>query len=188
MHDFTQILNSIGDKSAHSINQILPLVYEELRRMASQKMVNERSNHTLQATALVHEAYLRLVAESDQPKWENRHHFFVAAAEAMRRILVEHARAKMRQKRGGAVSHVDLTDTHIETIAPSEEILAVDEALECLSKEDLQAARLVNLRYFVGLSMTDISELLGISPRQADRLWAYARSWLQREIKRSLKA
>ena len=162
----------------------MPLVYDELRRIAAHKMAGESAGHTLQATALVHEAWLRL-AGSNQKSWENRAHFFGAAAEAMRRILVDSARRKQSQKRGSGAERVDLQDSALVLAAPAEELLAVHEALDRLTAEDSQAAELVKLRYFVGMNMEEASSALGLAKRTAENLWSYARAWLHREIRKS---
>jgi RNA polymerase sigma factor (TIGR02999 family) len=158
------------------------LVYEELRKLAAHKMANEAPGHTLQATALVHEAWLRL-AGSNQQSWENRAHFFAAAAEAMRRILVEHARRKQSLKRGAGAEREELDESALVLTAPPDELLAVHEALDALARQDPPAAELVKLRYFVGMTMEEAATALGLAPRTAERLWTYARVWLRREIR-----
>jgi RNA polymerase sigma factor (TIGR02999 family) len=182
MCDVTQILAKIeqGDRSA--AQQLLPLVYDELRKLAVQRMAHENPGQTLQATALVHEAYLRLVNVEQAQRWDSRGHFFAAAAEAMRRILVENARRKKRVKRGGDLVRQELDDVPIAAPAIHEDLVALDAALDKLKTADPQAVELVNLRYFVGLSLPEAAEILGVSPRTADRIWAYARAWLHREI------
>jgi RNA polymerase sigma factor (TIGR02999 family) len=182
MTEVTQILSAIaaGDPSAAS--QLLPLVYDELRRLAAQKLSHETPGQTLQPTALVHEAYLRLVGEEEAPHWDNRGHFFAAAAEAMRRILVDNARRKQYQKHGGGLARQDLDPEQLTVPAIREDLLALDEALTKLAVANPQAAQLVQLRYFAGLSIPEAAQTLGISPRSADRLWAYARAWLHQEI------
>jgi RNA polymerase sigma factor (TIGR02999 family) len=164
--------------------ELLPLVYEELRRLAAQKMANEAPGQTLQPTALVHEAYLRLVG-SGQEQWNGRGHFFGAAAEAMRRILVENARRKNRLKHGGALNRATLTGLNVAQNTPDEQLLAVDEALDRLAAVDPIGAKMVNLRFFVGLSNLEAARLLGIPERTAKRTWAYARAWLHEELKHS---
>ena len=182
MSDVTQILTAIEQGDPKAADKLLPLVYQELRKLAAQKMAREQPGHTLQATALVHEAWLRLGADA-QPGWQNRAHFFAAASEAMRRILVERARRKHREKRGGGAEHVDVAE--LEIAAPSgneEESLAVDEALDRLAAHDARKAEVVKLRYFVGFSFEETAEVLGISVPTAKRDWAYARAWLHQEI------
>ena len=165
--------------------ELLPLVYEELRRLAAHKMAQEAPGQTLQPTALVHEAWLRLGADG-QPAWTNRAHFFAAAAEAMRRILIEAARRKHSQQRGGHLHREELKETTLVLERPTDEILAVDEALTRLAGADPLAAELVKLRYFVGMSLPEAAEALGISARTADRVWAYARSRLHQELEGEL--
>lgn len=162
-------------------DELLPLVYEELRRIATYKMSREASNHTLQPTALVHEAWLRLVGDGN-PTFEGRGHFFAVAAEAMRRVLVEAARRKRTLKRGNAAAHEELDEEQIAQPAPSEEMLAIDEALDLLAAEDRAAADLVKLRYFVGMSMEEAATALDLPLRSTERLWTYARAWLRRRI------
>jgi RNA polymerase sigma factor (TIGR02999 family) len=178
MTDVTRLLSAIEQGDSHAARQLLPLVYDELRQLAAQKLAHERPSQTLQATALVHEAYLRLVGPGDEPRWDGRAHFFAAAAEAMRRILVESARRKHRLKRGGDRQRVDLQVVEAASAGPSEDLLALDEALELLAAEDRQKAELVKLRYFAGLSVEEAARCLGISRATADRYWAYARAWL----------
>jgi RNA polymerase sigma factor (TIGR02999 family) len=180
--EITRLLNEAGgDRSAAAA--LLPLVYEQLRRLARRKMRSERPDQTLGATALVHEAYLRLVDRSEAQQWDGRWHFFAAAAEAMRRILVEHARGRSRLKRGGGVARVSLDDVHNLTIdQPPDELLALDEALSELAQKHPDKARLVSLRYFAGLTIDEAAEALKISPATADRHWAYARAWLYRRM------
>jgi RNA polymerase sigma factor (TIGR02999 family) len=164
--------------------ELLPLVYEELRRLAAQKMANEVPGQTLQPTALVHEAYLRLIGSGPE-QWNSRGHFFGAAAEAMRRILVENARRKNRLKHGGALCRATLTGLDVAQNTPDEQLLAVDEALDRLAAVDPIGSKLVNLRFFVGLSNLEAARLLGIPERTAKRTWAYARAWLHEELKHS---
>ena len=182
MPDVTQLLDAAvaGDQLAAA--QLLPLVYGELRKLATARMAEEPSNHTLQPTALVHEAYLRLIGPTDELRWNSRGHFFAAAAEAMRRILVDHARHKQSKKRGGDRVRVDLDHVPAATTDHCDDILDVDAALTGLNVADPQAAELVKLRYFAGLSIPQAAEVLGISPRNADFLWAYARAWLLRSL------
>ena len=182
MSDVTRILSQIeaGDPSA--AEQLLPLVYDELRKLATARMAHEQPGQTLQATALVHEAYVRLVGGQPDQAWENRGHFFAAAAEAMRRILVEQARRKGRLKRGADLIQQDLDDLDIAESAEPDEILAIDAALTRLTSTSAQAAQLVHLRYFAGLTIREAADVLGVSPRKADQIWAYARAWLLAEM------
>ncbi|MCU0914416.1 MAG: ECF-type sigma factor [Planctomycetes bacterium] len=181
MSDVTRILNAIERGNAKATEELLPLVYEELRSLAAHKLSHEAPGQTLQATALVHEAYLRLVGDEPQ-SWENRGHFFGAAAEAMRRILVENARRKRSAKRGGHLERVDLEDQDIAIEGPSDDLLALDEALAALIREDPGTAEVVKLRYFAGLSLAQVAAILGVSERTAARVWAYGRAWLLRVI------
>lgn len=183
MNEVTQILHAIAGGDPSAASQLLPLVYDELRRLAAHRLAHQTPGQTLQPTALVHEAYLRLVSDPDGHDWDNRGHFFAAAAEAMRRILVEDARRKGRVKHGGGFARRDL-DAADQAAVPevSEDLLALDEALTKLAAADPQAAQLVQLRYFAGLSIPEAAQALGVSPRSADRLWAYARAWLLREV------
>lgn len=182
----TRILNEAERGDVRAAEDLLPLVYEELRKMAAQKLAIERPGHTLQPTALVHEAYLRLVgnegANQERPQWQGRRHFFGAAGEAMRRILVENARRRGAQKRGGEAARVELDADQVSAPERSEDLLALDEALARLAATDPAAAELVKLRYFAGLTIPEAAATLEISDRSADRLWAYARAWLHREI------
>jgi RNA polymerase sigma factor (TIGR02999 family) len=182
MNEVTRILNSIQENDSSATERLLPAVYEELRRLARFKMAGESPDHTLQPTALVHEAWMRLVSPGQQ-NWHNRAHFFSAAAEAMRRILVEHARRKQSLKRGGGALREELDESSIVLSAPPDELLAVHEALDKLSKEDPPAAELVKLRYFVGMTMEEAASAMGLAPRTAERLWTFARVWLRREIR-----
>jgi len=182
MNDVTRILSAIEQGDPHAAEQLLPLVYDELRRLAAEKMAQERPGQTLQATALVHEAYLRLVDVEKARHWKGRNHFFAAAAEAMRHILVDRARRKRSRKRGGERALVAFNEATLTAAEDSAEVLAVDEALAGLAAADARAAELVKLRYFAGLSMPEAAEALNISPRSADRLWAYAPAWLRRAI------
>jgi RNA polymerase sigma factor (TIGR02999 family) len=181
MNDVTRILNEIHQGDAKAAEALLPVVYDELRRVAAHKMSGESSGHTLQATALVHEAWLRLAGPS-QPNWENRAHFFSAAAEAMRRNLVDHARRKQSIKRGGGAERQELEEANLILTAPPDELLAVHEALDKLASEDPAAAELVKLRYFVGMTMEESAAAMNLSKRTAENLWTYARVWLHREI------
>lgn len=177
--DITHILNAIQEGDPKAADELLPMVYSELRKLAAQKMAGEPPGHTLQATALVHEAWLRI----DDGVFANRAHFFGAAAEAMRRILIERARRKHRDKRGGGAEHVDVTDLEIAAPAGNEdEALAIDETLDQLAAYDARKAEVVKLRYFVGLSFDETAEVLRISVPTAKRDWAYARAWLHQEI------
>jgi RNA polymerase sigma factor (TIGR02999 family) len=181
----TQILVAIGAGDKHAAEELLPLVYDELRRLATARMANEAPGQTLQATALVHEAWLRLVG-SNQSLWNSRGHFFGAAAEAMRRILLERARKKARIRHGGGLERVDLDHVTVATQDRDEVILAVDEALEKLAAESPQKAEIVKLRYFGGLEHAEIAEVLGVSEPTVRRHWTYARSWLYAELKAQL--
>jgi RNA polymerase sigma factor (TIGR02999 family) len=181
MTDVTRILNAIEGGNAKAANELIPLVYEELRILASQKLSQEKPGQTLQATSLVHEAYLRLVSSEGQ-NWDNRGHFFKAAAESMRRILVENARRKNRLKRGGDRERAAFQDATIAVETPSVDLVALDEALAKLEAEDPIRANVVKLRYFAGLTIQQTAKLLNISTATADRHWACARSWLFREI------
>jgi RNA polymerase sigma factor (TIGR02999 family) len=181
MSDVTRILNAIERGDARATDELLPLVYEELRLLAAQKISHEPPGQTLQATALVHEAYLRLVGDEPQ-SWENQGHFFAAAAEAMRRILVDRARRKKCVRHGGATQRVDLHDAVAAVEAAPEGLLAMDEALTKLGDSDAEAAKLVKLAYFGGLSLEQAAEVLGISCRTAYRHWAFARAWLFKAI------
>ena len=181
--DITQILKKIEIGDQHAASELLPLVYEELRKLASHKMSQEKSDHTLQPTALVHEAFMRLVGTEDRAQWDNRGHFFAAAATAMRRILIEAARRRNTVKRGGNFVKVDLNDDDAVVVAKDDAtLLALDVALDRLAAEDAELARLVELRYFTGLSVDGTAKAMGISPRTAKRNWAYARAWLHREL------
>lgn len=206
MSDVTRILSQIESGDPSAAEKLLPLVYDELRKLAAAKLAMEKPGQTLQATALVHEAFLRLVKKpgdrsqesgvkedglnssltpdtcSLTPAFDNRGHFFAAAAEAMRRILVESARSKKRHKRGGELNRQELNEAAVVAPEVHEDLVALDGALDRLKAVDAQAVELVHLRYFAGLSVADAAEMLGISPRTADRVWAFARAWLHREI------
>ncbi len=182
MGDVTRILADIEQGDPHAAEQLLPLVYEELRRLAAQKLAHEAPGQTLQPTSLVHEAYLRLVQVDDLHCWNGRGHFFGAAAEAMRRILVDHARRRASLKHGGDRTREPLDRLVIASTEIPNDILAIDEALAKLAVSDSQAAELVKLRFFTGLTIKQSAEILGISARSADDVWAYARAWLLREI------
>jgi RNA polymerase sigma factor (TIGR02999 family) len=182
MSEVTRILSAVEQGDPSAAEQLLPLVYDELRKLAAQKLAHEKPGQTLQATALVHEAYLRLVDVDKARPWNSRGHFFAAAAEAMRRILVEQARRKQADKHGGGRLRVDLPEGLAAPEARSDDLLALDEALSRLESHDPDAARLVKLRYFAGLSHQDAAEALGISRGAADRLWALGRAWLFRQL------
>jgi RNA polymerase sigma factor (TIGR02999 family) len=181
MSEVTRILSAIEPGDARAAKQLLPLVYDELRKLAAQKLAQERPGQTLQATALVHEAFLRLVDSEVSRSWDNRRHFFAAAAEAMRRILVEAARRRARLKHGGGRKR-DPGELEIACAERPERILALDEALDRLATTSAQAADLIKLRYFAGLSNAEAAASLGISPRKANQVWAYARAWLREEL------
>ena len=182
MSDVTHILERVQQGDRQAAAELLPLVYDELRKIAAHRMSHEAAGHTLQPTALVHEAWLRL-GGSDAPSFENRAHFFGAAAEAMRRILVESARRRSRLKRGGDAEVLELDESILELQAPSEEVQAVHEALDQLAAEEPMAAEVVKLRYFVGLPIPEVAAVLNIAPRTADRLWALARVRLKQAIR-----
>ncbi len=182
MHEVTRLLGAIEQGEPQAAEQLLPLVYDALRRLAAEKMAQERPGQTLQATALVHEAYIRLVGSEKAQAWNSRGHFFAAAAEAMRRILVERARRKGAAKRGGGRVKIDLDDALATVDARADEVLALDEAVEELGRHDAEAAELVKLRFFAGLTHQEAAQALGMGRRQADRLWALARAWLYRQI------
>ncbi len=182
MADVTQILSAIEQGDPRAAEQLLPLVYDELRRLAAAKLVREGPGQTLDATALVHEAYLRLVDGDKARQWNGRGHFFAAAAEAMRRILIDQARRKCGQRRGGTRRRRELLDEHLIAAPLNEELLDLDEALSRLAAADPQAAELVKLRVFAGMSVEEVAQLQGTSPRTVKRNWAYARAWLGREL------
>ena len=177
MSEFTRLLSAASAGDRRAADELLPLVYAELRALAAERMVSERADHTLDATALVHEAYLRLVGEQ---QFDNRGHFFAAAAEAMRRILVESARRKKRLKRGGGMARVELEE--VSAPAPDDDLLALDAALEALALQYPEHARLVTLRYFTGLTLPEAALALSISDATADRRWAFAKAWLRAEL------
>ena len=183
MNNVTEILKQIEFGNSSAAEQLLPLVYDELRKLAGVRMASESPDHTLQATALVHEAYVRLVDQEQVQHWNSRGHFFGAAAEAMRRILVENARRKQRIKRGGELTRIDLDTDASLPVGSDELVLAVDETLDALARQNAQAAQLVKLRYFAGLTLPQAAEALGISSRTVDRLWAYAKAWLHTELR-----
>jgi RNA polymerase sigma factor (TIGR02999 family) len=182
MTDVTRILSAIQQGDPRAADKLLPLVYDELRKLAAQKLAREKPGQTLQATALVHEAYLRLVGADPEQPWDGRGHFFAAAAEAMRRILVERVRRNRRHKHGGQRLRVDFDEALSLTVAPSPDLLALDEVLTRFEAADAEAAQIVKLRYFAGLTMPDVAQALGISLRQAERNWTYAKTWLHREL------
>jgi len=177
----TRILAAIEQGDVRAVDELFPLVYQELRQLASQRMSREAPGQTLQATALFHEAYLRLVGAEEQ-NWSGRGHFFSAAAEAMRRILIENARRKQSLRRGGNRKRIALEDAGLAAEGASDDLIALDEGLEKLAEKDRMKAELVKLRYFAGLTIEQAAEILGISPATAKRYWAYARAWLVREI------
>lgn len=184
MSQVTQILEAIQRGQSRATEELLPLVYQELRRLAAHKMAQEAPGHTLQPTALVHEAYLRLVGAGQPQQWEGRGHFFAAAAEAMRRILVDRAREKKALKRGGNLERVDIDAVELLSPMPDDELLALDEALDRLATVDTRAAEMVKLCFFVGLTQEEGAHELGISVSTAERVWAFARAWLLREVKK----
>jgi RNA polymerase sigma factor (TIGR02999 family) len=183
MSEVTRILSAMEQGDSGAAAQLLPLVYEELRRLAAARLAQEKPGQTLQATALVHEAYLRLVDGDQARRWDSRGHFFAAAAEAMRRILVENARRKKRGKHGGGLKRVDLDSADLVCQTSPDELLVVDDALNKLAAEDAEAAQLVKLRYFTGLSVEEAGALLGLARSTAYELWAYARAWLRCELR-----
>jgi RNA polymerase sigma factor (TIGR02999 family) len=182
MNDVTHILSAIEHGDPKASEQLLPLVYRELRRLAHQKLAQEKPGQTLQATALVHEAYLRLLGDDHMRGWNSRGHFFAAAAEAMRRILVNRARDKRRLKRGGDRERVDLEEVAIGGEAGAADLLALDEALDGLAREEPACAELVKLRFFAGLTQAEAAQALGVTRRTADRYWAFARAWLRQAL------
>ncbi|MBI3410873.1 MAG: sigma-70 family RNA polymerase sigma factor [Planctomycetes bacterium] len=182
MTDVTQILNAIEQGDPHGAEQLLQVVYDELRKLAAEKMAQEKPGQTLEGTALVHEAYLRLVDVKRAQHWNSRGHFFAAAAEAMRRILIESARSKAREKRGGNWQRVDFEDLNVATSVSPDQLLALDDALVRLVAVDRVAGELVKLRYFAGLALDQAAAALGVSTATAYRHWAYARAWLHSEL------
>jgi RNA polymerase sigma factor (TIGR02999 family) len=184
MSDVTHILSAIEQGDPQAAERLLPLVYDELRKLAAQRLTAEKPGQTLQATALVHEAYLRLVGAREEHHWDSRGHFFAAAAEAMRRILLNRARDKKRAKRGGERRRLDLDLVEIALDTSDEQLLELDEALTQLAVEDPEGARLVNLRFFAGLTLKDAAASLGLAQRTAERQWAYARAWLFARLRR----
>ena len=185
MSDVTRLLDAAAAGDRKAAADLLPLVYDELRKLAAARMAAESPDQTLQPTALVHEAYLRLIGPVDEPRWENRGHFFAAAAEAMRRILVDAARRKRAHKHGGHRRRIDLPDVAAEQGCADERLLALDEALTRLAAEDPVAARVVALRHFAGLSIEDVAATLGLSRATAYRHWTYARAWLRDAVSRA---
>lgn len=182
-HDVTRILSAIENGDRQAASELLPLVYEELRRLAAHKMAHEKSGHTLQPTALVHEAFMRLVGGDEQRQWDGRGHFFAAAAESMRRILIESARRRNTEKRGGDRVRQELADdAAVADGLDDATLLSLDEALTKLEQEDAKLAKLVELRYFTGLTIDETAEVLGVSPRTVKRNWTYARAWLRRKM------
>lgn len=182
MSDVSQILSAIGHGDQQAAADLLPLIYDELRKLASQKLAHESAGHTLQATALVHEAYLRLIGGQDEPCWDNRGHFFAAAAEAMRRILIESARRKLRIRHGGEFERIELSTELAKANEHPERLIELDAALTKLAQEDADAAEVVKLHFFAGLPLDEVGTLLGISRATAYRQWSYARSWLKCEM------
>lgn len=183
MSDVTQLLGAIDRGDRQAAEELLPLVYDELRKLAAHRMVQEQPGQTLQPTALVHEAWLRLVGD-ESARFEGRGHFFAAAAEAMRRILIDRARQKMSLKRGARAERVDLDELQVAVAADDETLLAVDEAMAKLAKEDPDSAQFIKLRFFVGLTNEEAAQSLGIPERTARRHWSFARAWLHRELRR----
>ena len=183
MTDITRILSEIEDGDPNAANELLPLVYDELRQLAAARLRNEKPGQTLQATALVHEAYLRLLGGGQSDDWKSRGHFFGAAAEAMRRILVNRARDKSRLKRGGDRHRIDFDQVSVALDTPADQLLSLDEAIDQLSGEDSVGAELVKLRFFGGLTHSEAAAALGITRRVADRHWTYARAWLYASLK-----
>jgi RNA polymerase sigma factor (TIGR02999 family) len=182
MSEVTRILSAIDQGDPHAAHQLLPLVYDELRRLAAHKLTSEAPGQTLQATALVHEAYLRLVGKGNEQHWDSRGHFFAAAAEAMRRILVENVRRKRSLKQGGGRAREEFDEMQLAAPEPVEDLLALDEALDKLATKDPVKAELVKLRYFAGMTIEEAAATLGISNATAKRYWTYTRTWLYQEI------
>jgi RNA polymerase sigma factor (TIGR02999 family) len=185
MSDVTQLLHAIETGDPKAADQLLPLVYEELRRLAAARMANEKPGQTLQPTALVHEAWLKIAGDGGET-FANRRHFFKAAATAMQQIIIDSARRKQRLKHGGELTGEELHESRVAVSVPSEELLAVNDALAALALEDPQAAEVVQMRYFVGLTVPEIAAALDLAPRTVDRHWAFARAWLKRTIRASL--
>ena len=182
MNEVTHLLSTIRQGNAHAAEQLLPLIYDELRKLAAQRLSNEKPGRMLQATALVHEAYVRLVDTQNDQSWNSRGHFFAAAAEAMRRILVEQARHNKCAKAGGQLHRVNLSDVQVEAPSRNVDLVALDEALDKLANQDRRKAELVKLRFFAGLTIRDAAEALGIAESTADADWAYAKAWLRLEL------
>jgi RNA polymerase sigma factor (TIGR02999 family) len=182
MSDITQILQAVARGEGHASEELFPLIYDELRHLAASHMAQERPGHTLQATAIVHEAWLRLVSDGDRT-WQNRAHFFGAAAEAMRRILIENARRKSALKRGGGLLRVDIEGLDIAAATPDDKILMLNEALENLQAEDPEKARIVVMKFFGGMTNQELAEHLGVTERTVERQWAFARAWIFQNIK-----
>jgi RNA polymerase sigma factor (TIGR02999 family) len=182
MNEITLVLQAIGRGDGQASNELLPLVYEELRRLATSRMAQEMSGQTLQPTALVHEAWLRLVGDGER-NWQNRAHFFAAAAEAMRRILIETARRKSRLKRGGGQMRLDIEGLELAAATPDDRVLLIDDALEQLKAEDPERGRIVMLKFFGGLTNQEVAEILEVTERTVERQWAYAKAWLFQTIK-----
>jgi len=185
MNDVTLLLQTLGRGDAKASGELLPLVYDELRRLAGARMRQELAGHTLQPTALVHEAWLRMVGESDRT-WQNRAHFFAAAAECMRRILIESARRKSRLKRGGGQAKLNIDDLELADATPDDKILLIDEALGRLDREDPEKARVVVMKFFGGMTNQEVAEHLGVTERTVERHWAYARAWLFQSIRKEI--
>jgi RNA polymerase sigma factor (TIGR02999 family) len=183
LSDVTRILHAIEARDPQAAEQLLPLVYDELRKLAAAKLAQEKPGQTLEPTALVHEAYLRLVAPAGGRIWDSRGHFFAAAAEAMRRILIENSRSKRRQKRGGALRRVEFDPAQISYPSATEDLLDLNDALDALAAEDPKAAQFVKLRYFAGLSVEEAAEMVGLCRSAACEHWAYARAWLHRRLR-----
>ena len=184
MSEVTRILQSIESGDGKAAHELLPLVYEELRKLAAQRLAQEKPGQTLQATALVHEAYVELVDVERAQHWNSRGHFFAAAAEAMRRILIENARRKCAVRHGGGQQRLNIQEVEIAVATPEDDLLAIDDALEKFAARDKRKAELVKLRYFVGLTIEEAAEILGISAPTAKRWWAYSRAWLYQETQR----
>jgi RNA polymerase sigma factor (TIGR02999 family) len=182
MSEFTQILQAVGAGNPQAAAQLLPLVYDELRRLAARKLAQEQPGQTLDATALVHEVYLRLVGKDDPSRWNDRVHFYAAAAEAMRRILIDNARRKKNEKHGGRQNRVEFHDNIEATAKPTDDLLAIDEALTQLAQEDAGSAQLVKLRFYAGLSVEEAAEAMGLPRASAYRTWNYAKAWLRTKI------
>jgi RNA polymerase sigma factor (TIGR02999 family) len=182
MSEFHQLVNALEAGNPQAAAQLLPLVYDELRQLAARKLAQERPGQTLDATALVHEAYLRLAGTADPPRYTDRVHFFAAAAEAMRRILIDNARRKQSEKRGGQRERAAWHDNFAAPVRPTDDLLAIDEALTLLAAEDAEAAQLVKLRFYAGLSVDEAAELMGLARATAYRTWSYARAWLRTKL------